>query len=248
MEQVWDPIIKGWLEAKYVRAAHILPYSMTDQTARCILGEDEGTNVIFDIRNCLPLWEPLESAFDKGVFVLVPADEEKKAGDPTNYKLVLLEESMRTRHVGFPSTITWDQLDGTVLQFRNNCRPRQRYVYLSFVSRIIAARKMKYSNYSRTRLERTGTAWVSPGKWIRKSLIREVARIVGDHAVPDILEQGTFDDESESPTRAKVVKAAEEWVTETFDMGVFDGTSIMEEGDADEEEDESGEEGRSFDE
>lgn len=248
-EQAWDPIMRTWFKAGRMRAAHILPYAMTDETARCILGEDEGTNIIFDIRNCLPLWEPLESAFDKGVFVLVPVDEKQKAGGPTNYKLVLLEDSMRTLHLETPYPTTWAELDGTVLQFRNDCRPRQRYVYLSFVSRIIAARKLNYSKYSRTRLERTGTAWVSPGKWIRKSLIREVARIVGDHAVPNILEEAAFDDQEgpESPTKAKMMKAAEEWIMETFNMGAFGGESGMEEGDADEES-EFVEEDRNFDE
>ncbi|KAL1633540.1 hypothetical protein SLS58_011055 [Diplodia intermedia] len=174
----WDPIMRNWYPASSVKAAHILPYSMTNEVLRMILGEDEGAEVLFDMRNCLLLWEPLGAAFDKGSFVLVPVQPPEE-GRTTDYKFVLLEERRRLVKIQAPDSMTWGDLDGTILEFRNDCRPRQRYMYLNFASQIIAARKLKFDQGSRTHLESTGTltAWVSPGKWIRKSMIREVARI-----------------------------------------------------------------------
>ncbi|OJD30001.1 uncharacterized protein BKCO1_6800028 [Diplodia corticola] len=239
----WDPIMRAWYPANEVKAAHILPYSMTNEVLQMILGEGEGAEVLLDIRNCLLLWEPIEAAFDKGIFVLVP-DQPAAEGQTTEYKLVLLDESYRTAPVKFGVSTTWSKLDGIVLEFRNECRPRQRYMYLNFASRIIAARKLQFDTYSRSRLESTGSAWVSPGKWIRKSMIREVARIVGDHQVADTFEEASFEDQTgpDGPTKSRVTKAAEEWITGTFERRLFERPLEKgEDGGSDEDEDEDAE-------
>ncbi|KAK0654247.1 hypothetical protein DIS24_g5365 [Lasiodiplodia hormozganensis] len=245
LDQVWDPVRHVWAPSSRMRAAHILPYSLSNQVLNVIFGEEDAEH-LFDIRNCILLSASVEQALDKGAFVFVPTAESiNKPDSPIEYKLVLLEESYRPELVEFPGTTTWNDLDGTVLKFRNDCRPRQRYMYLNYASRIIAARKLKYESHSRTRLETTGTAWVSPGKWIRNSMIREVARIVGDHQMPEVLGEGAFDDDDnedpDSPTKARVSRAAEGWVRETFVSQLFERPveADQEEGNSDEEEDDA---------
>ncbi|KAF9634021.1 hypothetical protein BFW01_g4916 [Lasiodiplodia theobromae] len=235
-EQIWDPVMHCWAPGEAMKAANILPYGMSNEVLRMIFGEEEEAEILFDIRNCLFLCEPLELAFDEGIFVLVPVGESNQES-PTDYKLVLLKESLRTARVTHPGEMTWNDLDGTVLEFRNDCRPREKFMYLNFVSRIIAARKLRYNHLFRMHLENISRAWVSPAKWIRRSMIYEVARIVDDHEIPEIFQEGTSDGEDgrDNPRNDKLSRAAESWVTEIFFRELFERDP------EEEEEDEEGE-------
>lgn len=236
LEQIWDSVLHCWAPGEVMKAANILPYGMSNEVLRMIFGGDEEEEILFDIRNCLFLWEPLELAFDEGIFVLVPTGVSKQ-GSPANYKMVLLKESLRTVMVWYSSEMTWNDLDGTVIEFQNDCRPREKFMYLNFVSRIIAARKLNYDSHFRMRLESISRAWVSPGKWIRRSMISEVARIVDDHELPEMFEEGAFDGEDGrgSPTNDKLSRAAGSWVTEIFFRELFRRDPEDEEEDEEEE-------------
>jgi hypothetical protein len=88
----------------------------------------------------------------------------------------------------------FQDLDGQELSFLNDNRPARRYLYFRYIISYLTARKEGNEEWTGD-LEIRGTLWASPGKYLRKSLLRVLAKEVSDTVLPESLtEQTTFEE------------------------------------------------------
>ena len=73
-----------------------------------------------------------------------------------------------------------ENLDCKLLVFRNGNRPRLRYLYFKMVSSFIRRRRYECTGWRNDLFNYVkGTMWGSPGKWLRGSALRTMARKIG---------------------------------------------------------------------
>ncbi|KAK0712628.1 hypothetical protein B0T26DRAFT_714791, partial [Lasiosphaeria miniovina] len=152
-----------------VTAAHLFPYKLGPDVLVALFGEDVESELMTS-RNGLPLQPHVESALDDGAISIVPdlpdnptteqvADWERN--EPKIYRWRIIDEDAESLNTviipkghnapedghGAPKDITIRNLDGQRLSFKNDDRPRARYLYFLFV---FAQLKMAWRHEYRT--------------------------------------------------------------------------------------------------
>lgn len=173
----WCPVTRTWQVLADTTVAHIVPYGIGEFNAAYVFGVpvEEGWKTIWDFRNGLILHSAIERALDAAQLVIVP-DGESKEG----LKTVVLDESImdKTASLSIPK---FRDLHNSALQFKTKARPHKRYLY--FTCLVSLYRRLRFfvegSERDRENLE-MGKIWGTPGKWMRRSIIKALALEIGD--------------------------------------------------------------------
>lgn len=153
---------------------------------------------MWSVENGMLMTRELEEAFREGTFVLVPVE---KPGEPDGWKLVLIDEGMR--HEMANASQIWDELDGVELEFRNQSRPGRAFVYFAYCMALWrtmqGTRRLEWAAL-KERIE-SRELWTVPGRYLRMSMFRDLAGLIGDGVVlPEaILQDGDMKSEGEVP-------------------------------------------------
>ena len=142
-DKIWCPVLQKWLSKKECTAAHIIPYSFPPHIFKTMLFPEDETTMTEDPSepcmepsNGLYLYNPIENAFDDGKLVIVPREDGRGQID---FKVHLLDEKFKvdaTFEVD-GRTISWHELDGKSLEFKNKNRPAKRYLYLHILMTVV---------------------------------------------------------------------------------------------------------------
>ncbi len=175
----WCAISKQYVQNDYARAAHIVPFAIGETNCKYLFGRkgvQENTGHLMHPRNGLIIHKLLEMAMDDARFVIVPADQEDPSAE--TLKVVILDKAL-LNYKDF-SGIDWKTLDGRLLEFKTDFRPRLRYLYFNFLTALFRRRRFECTGW-KTDVARYSHSkmWGSPGRWLRGSTIRAMARRIG---------------------------------------------------------------------
>lgn len=198
---LWDPFIGDYVSKERMIAAHIMPSSYGEDLMATIFGV-ERKDELHSPHNCLLMNTALEKTFDMFLWTLVPAVAEPHTRE------VLLEwhkapnkqyriRVMHPNHDRMKELIDIsgrDQrlrdLDGKIVQFRSNFRPRARYLYLHYCMTSI-----KNSTTSRIIIEeeKKQKFWGSAGRYYKSNFLVGMSQFMGHEY--EYLFEGDDDDE-----------------------------------------------------
>ena len=165
----------------------------------------------------------LEKAMDKARIAIVPADETNPSA--RDLKVVVFDRAI-LKPTGHSTGIPWAKLDGLRLEFKNDNRPRLRYLYFTFLMSMFRRRRFECTGW-KSDLTRFagGNMWASPGNWLRGSSIRTIARRIahetnleaftGTHDLP--LHLRTIDKRDDDVVADEVIESYEAKVSEVDD-------------------------------
>ncbi|RJE20901.1 hypothetical protein PHISCL_06769 [Aspergillus sclerotialis] len=196
---LWCPVLSKWLPREYVTASHIFSYKRGQNTMDAIFGQCEEPE-LFSPKNGLLISKNVEAKFESGLFVIVPDLPEEPTAEmitrwqqdePREYKLKIIErDSAKLNRPVVDLNITWKELDGKRLEFRNNFRPRSRYLYYHYclqILRLAYTERFKGEIIRETKLEKP--FWGSPGKYVKRNMLLAFVEEVG-HKYHEQLLQG----------------------------------------------------------
>ncbi|KAM7189038.1 hypothetical protein V8F20_010341 [Naviculisporaceae sp. PSN 640] len=187
-----------------VTAAHLFPYKLGPDVLVSLFGEDvEGE--LMTARNGLLLQSDVESALDDGTIAIVPDLPDDPTAEqvaiwerdePKNYRWRIIDEdalSLETmvalKSQGASDDMTIRDLDGRRLSFKNDNRPRARYLYFLFV---VAQLKMAWRHEYRTdptkklKPQLGKGFWATRGRYLNRALLLALAEEIGhDTSFPE---------------------------------------------------------------
>ncbi|KUM56717.1 hypothetical protein ACN42_g10485 [Penicillium freii] len=134
-------VLGFFLPAPSVKAAHLVPKSLSQAEVSHIFGVQDG--VLSDPRNTLLLCNPIESLLDQGVIAVIPIPG--SITEPTTWRCVVLDESKNENFVYKRESgeiIKVKHLDDRILSFLSENRPRRRYLYFRFLISYLHAKRM----------------------------------------------------------------------------------------------------------
>ncbi|KAL4788728.1 hypothetical protein BJX76DRAFT_3880 [Aspergillus varians] len=193
-EHVWCHILGKWVYHKGVKAAHIVPKSLSGDELAHLFGV--GEILLEDPRNGITLLSALEERLDQGVIAIVPMSGGFEV--PTRWKCILIDESKAKNFIwDAPPTqshelIHLGDLDGKELEFLTDNRPARRFLYFRFViSYLYAKRKGTI-----TITDKVGKTkfWPTIGRYLNRSTLVTLARCISGCELPQsIIEGQTFE-------------------------------------------------------
>lgn len=198
---LWCPIMRVYRDAEYRTAAHIVPHSIGYSNAGYLFGEpDDGSGLIWSFRNGIVMARTLETQFDKGDFVLVPVESSNPGTEPCEWRFVLMNENLRKHDVGDSST-KYDDLDGRLLEWKNENRPARRFLYYHFVTTVLRYVRYEKPGWAEKRMTvPTGKLWATQGPYLRRSTLKHLAAMLGDVDEGDeMFADGVFDRKDGKP-------------------------------------------------
>ena len=175
---VWCPISKKYYTSNDIRAAHIVPHAIGDISCAYLFGEDISTGHLMNPRNGILIHDLFEQAMDKAQISIVPVNEK----DPVSSELmvVVFDRELLKRESSPLFDFDWNSLDGLVLEFKNENRPGLRYLYFNYLLTLLRRRRYQCRGWpSDLNRYKNQYMWGSPGKWLRESSLRAIARSVG---------------------------------------------------------------------
>ncbi|KAK3363912.1 hypothetical protein B0T25DRAFT_422700, partial [Lasiosphaeria hispida] len=189
---------------QHITAAHLFPYKLGPDVLVSLFGENvEGE--LMTARNGLLLQSGVESALDDGAIAIVPdlPDDPTteqvviwERDEPKNYRWCVIDneaESLETvvalKSQGASQDMTIRDLDGRRLSFKNDNRPRARYLYFLFV---VAQLKMAWRHEYRTdpakklKPQLGKGFWATRGRYLNRALLVALAEEIGhDTSFPE---------------------------------------------------------------
>ncbi|KAK7398564.1 hypothetical protein QQX98_012042 [Neonectria punicea] len=173
-EAGWCCLEGSYFMAKYVTAAHIVPYNIGEVNAEYLFGpttEKEGH--LMSPHNGIPMLKMHEYALDKGLIALVPVP------DSNDVRIILFD----TPGENIPDSLK--KLHGNILSFRNDFRPSKRYLYFLYVTTLLRRQRHEAPKWWKSISQDThSTMWATPGEYLRRSSLLVLARNIG-HLPPD---------------------------------------------------------------
>ncbi|KAF2711412.1 hypothetical protein K504DRAFT_374208 [Pleomassaria siparia CBS 279.74] len=145
MDMAWNIVMGGFENKAHFVASPLFSVKHGQETMNAIFG-NEAAGELFSPKNALFLPSGMEALFDCGFFAIVPniRHDASKAElslweqtSPRDYKIRILDERHQKIDESFAPGKTWRQLDGQKLMFRNNFRPRARYLYFNFCMQLL---------------------------------------------------------------------------------------------------------------
>lgn len=108
-------------------------------------------------------------------------------GEEIVWRCVLINKSMASDEI-FKS-LKWRDIDGKELKFLTGNRPAKRYLYLRYAITCIHQRQQGNSDWLDTAFRETkskGHIWVTPGPYLRQSMLLTLAQHASDTFLPDV--------------------------------------------------------------
>jgi HNH endonuclease len=200
-DQLWCPVTGDWRDASTATASHIFSWKHGKDTMAALFGK-ASKDEMFSPRNGLILANQVEALFDRGFFVIVPdiADETQASIEkwnkqsPKEYKLRLLnrQHPMAAVHVVQDKRETWLDCDGRKLKFRNDFRPRARYLYFHYCCQMLRYAWSTDQNKPTTdkptplRHELRKQFWGTPGRYLPRNMLMTLVDEMG-HQYDDLM-------------------------------------------------------------
>ncbi|KAI9861263.1 MAG: hypothetical protein M1813_005436 [Trichoglossum hirsutum] len=210
-DHLWCPILKEYASPLYRTAAHIVPHSIGYSNAGYLFGDaSRGSEIIWSMDNGMIMDSALEKQFDKGDFVLVPILTEH--GKPSRWQFILMNEKLRTHKIEVRSRYRKiGDLDGTELEFKSDNRPAHRFLYYHFVSTLLRYIRYEKPGWAEKRVNLpTGKIWATPGPYLRKSMLKVLASVIGDYEPSEeVFGDGVFDGKGGKPPQEEKLIAQE---------------------------------------
>lgn len=161
--------------------AEVVPRMISYKTMRHLFGGD-GHGLKWSMSNGLIMHYTFAESFERLDFCLIPHE---KQGKPDELKLVLINECIR--HESVYAGNTWDEYDGTFLEFREECesRPERRFLFFHYWMCLLKSRRDFTPGWEK--LEKKvvdGGLWLIPGRYLssrsRLSLLSGGNRLTGE--------------------------------------------------------------------
>ncbi|OAL64540.1 hypothetical protein A7C99_3974 [Trichophyton rubrum] len=213
--------VLGWLPSKEVRAAHLVPKSLDEISVAHLFGA--GAVTIDDPRNSLMLEKNIEMAMNMGNVVVVPVKAPSAADETIQWKLVVTDPAL-LKHF----------LHGKTLTFLGNNRPTRRYLYFRYVMTYLMLKNQGRLDWVQE-VETRKCMWATPGKYLRRSMLINLARRVSDHYLPEVFYKSTTFDGDNSTTNVDETE-------DTLAINLANSMLTSKEGDDAEDEEEEDEE------
>ncbi|KAJ6016929.1 hypothetical protein N7451_000308, partial [Penicillium sp. IBT 35674x] len=195
-------------DKRTVKAAHLVPKSMTREELAHLFGDEDA--VITLPQNGLSLHHKVESLLDKGEIAIIQMPG--RMTTPTTWQCVVLDESLNNniifQHAG--TIIRVQDLDGRRLTFKNDNRPRRRYLYMRFIISYLWAKRRDLPTMDEKVEARK--FWPSGGAYLQKSTLQTLARCVSGCKIPEnLIADQTFEGSSDTAkdTEVAMVLAAD---------------------------------------
>ncbi|EEQ27458.1 hypothetical protein McanMca71_006359 [Microsporum canis] len=189
--------VLGWFLSKDVRAAHLVPKSLDECSVAHLFGA--GTITIDDPRNSLMLHQHIEMAMDKGSIVIVPL-KAPEAREMVKWKVLVTDPTL-LNHIILPK-VKWKDIHGKTLTFLGHNRPAKRYLYFRYVMTYLMLKNKGRLDWAQE-VETGKCMWATPGKYLRRSMLVNLARRVSDHYLPEVFYNTTTFDVSDNGTDAQ---------------------------------------------
>jgi hypothetical protein len=138
---LWCPIARSFLREQAVAAAHVVPYNTGEAMCDYMFGaaENRADGHFMSPQNGLIIHREFEQALDGGLIIIVPADEgdiDPETREPVNFakdaeplKIRVLDQEMKKNLPVTLGPVRFAWLDGRILEFRNDERPKKRYLW-----------------------------------------------------------------------------------------------------------------------
>ncbi|KAG8525683.1 uncharacterized protein KY384_000443 [Bacidia gigantensis] len=135
---MWCPIEQYMVTKSGMKAAHIFPWKHGRNAMDCLFAT---SNEMFSPLNGIMMGEQAEDRFDRGYLCLVPAVNDIRSKQNVNnwlqgrqeYKIMTFQRKislMQNKICNGPfAGRTWASLDGELVKFSSDHRPRARYLY-----------------------------------------------------------------------------------------------------------------------
>ncbi|KAJ5802791.1 uncharacterized protein N7503_005241 [Penicillium pulvis] len=209
LDKICDPgdsychVLGIHLDAAAVKAAHIVPKSLSPEEVSYLFGDEDRELVRDDCRNALCLHRKVEELLDEGIISILPVPNAVGEFEtPTTWKCVLLD--LRSRNMS--DTIVRKQdgdyyrlkdLDNRVLTFLSDNRPRRRYLYFRFLISYLNAKRLNI-DFAPSKFD-VRTFWPSQGPYLHKSTLKALARCVSGCEIPErLVDDNTFDEPADN--------------------------------------------------
>ncbi|KAI1355973.1 hypothetical protein F5Y01DRAFT_268171 [Xylaria sp. FL0043] len=215
---LWSVAHGNWVINELLTAAHIFPVSWGQKMMTEMCGE-ECKEELFSARNGLLLPTMIERAMDDWAIVIVPdlpndptIDEVKPwiASMPREYKFRVLDpnhpELNKRLSASDEDTRFGKDLDQSPLVFRNDFRPRARFLWLWFTCAILKRFWSAPIHHAPEKLTaQFGKGmWATGGPYLRKDFVLGIVEEIG-HEVSDFMLKGampSLGEEDEVPNKA----------------------------------------------
>ncbi|KAJ5504113.1 hypothetical protein N7463_006987 [Penicillium fimorum] len=180
----WCHVLGTILPQKNIKAAHLVPKSMTSKEVSHLFGVSDG--VLGDPRN--------------GTIAIVPMPGPMES--PTQWRCVVLDESKKENIIGTlgGSYMKLKEIDNKPLTFVSENRPRRRYLYFCFIIGYLNAKSRGASDAVAKKVEAT-RFWPSAGEYLNRSTLVTLARCVSGSELPKSLVQDKTFDSGDTSTR-----------------------------------------------
>lgn len=180
-----------------ITAAHLVPHSLGEAMLVAIFGINiEGE--LDSPQNGLLLESNIEKAMDDGVIAIVPdIPDDPSTQEVANWEITrpksykwriidpeaeILDELIELRTAKSPNDITIRDLDGRQLSFKNDMRPRARYLYFLYViAQLRLAWRHEYrQGPSKVLARQLGKGfWATKGHYLKRSFLLAIADEIG---------------------------------------------------------------------
>lgn len=178
---IWCPITHIMHSAGNVKATHIFPNAAGHANMKAIFELDE----LHTPLNVILMCSEAEERFDASLFALVPHAERTEAGiaawrktEPRDYVFRVIDpKAARMKEPVFGLEKTWVELDGQVVAFKTDARPRARYLYWHWACSVI--KKARMDNAEQLEQRQKDVYWGTRGRWFKKSMLVGFAEICG---------------------------------------------------------------------
>ncbi|CAI7595202.1 unnamed protein product [Penicillium discolor] len=194
----WCHVLGTVLPQKQIKAAHLVPKSMTSKEVSHLFGVSDG--VLDDPRNGITLADNIELLFDQGTIAIVPMPGPMES--PTQWRCVVLDDSKKEDIIGTlgGSYMKLKEIDNKALTFVSDNRPRRRYLYFCFIIAYLNAKSRGASDAVAKKVEAT-RFWPSAGEYLNRSTLVTLARCVSGSELPKSLVQDQTFDSGDTSTR-----------------------------------------------
>ncbi|KAJ5898882.1 hypothetical protein N7495_003626 [Penicillium taxi] len=227
----WCHILGMYLSPPLVKAAHIVPKSMSREELAHLFGDQDAVTTL--PQNSLSLHHVVEGLLDSGDIAVIPIPG--KMTTPTTWKCVVLDQSVKKlnnivyTYVSEPENIKRHirvkDLDERELKFLNDNRPRRRYLYFRFIVSYLWAKRQNSVVGHHVEAKKF---WPSGGAYLQRSTLQSLARCVSGSEIPShLISNQTFElpKDPGRDTQAGMILAAD--IRDLGERG-YDNSSLME--------------------
>ena len=185
---LWCPVLRDYvLNGGNVKAAHLVPAAIGETNAAYLFGVDvnEGFDCIWSERNGLLLHEAIEEALDDARLVIIPKSENLDV-----LSVVLLDQTIKDRPIYRTERGVVAFKDLGDLEFKTEARPGLRNLYFNTLLAIFRRKRFGVAGHEQDfdKLKMADNAvWATPGKWMRRSIVRTLAAEIGDVFTDDMM-------------------------------------------------------------